>query len=395
MSLELPSRRSFMAAAGAGLLASTLRGADAPPLAPPDKQPPKLEVPPGNVRKARWAIVGLGQLALEEVMPAFGLCRQSIPTALVSGHPEKAQKVADTYGVDRKHLYTYDTFDKIANDDQIDIVYVILPNHMHAEYTIRALKAGKHVLCEKPLSATVEEARDMCAVAKQTGKKLMAAYRLRYEPFTQTAIGLVREQKKLGKPKLITAMNSQMTKAPNIRLSKQTAGGPVMDVGVYCIQAARYMTGEEPYEVMAMLHKPDDDPNFREVAESYSWLMKFPSGVVADCSCGLGTSVSRMLRVACSDGVLHMNNAFAYRNQELLTTQGDQQSKHQIEPVDHFAAEMDYFSDCVLNDKQVLTPGEDGLADMIVIDAVHRSADTRSIVAINEGPGRSIAGERG
>lgn len=390
---DLTTRRNFLAAAGTGLIASALQGGT--PLAPPDKQPPDLDVPPGAIRKARWAIVGLGELALEEVMPAFGLCKLSRPTALVSGHPEKAAKVADTYGVDRRHLYTYDNFDKIAEDDRIDVVYIVLPNHMHAEFTIRALKAGKHVLCEKPLSATIEEAGAMCETAKKTGRKLMTAYRLRYEPFTQTAISLVRDQRSLGKVKLFQAQNSQNVKAPNIRLSRSTAGGPVMDVGVYCINAARYITGEEPYEVAAMLNKPDDDPRFAEVAESYAWIMRFPSGAIAECSCGFGTEESRIMRVACADGYLHMNNAFAYRGQELTTHQQRKSIRHAIDAVNHFSAEMDAFSDCVLNDKPVLTPGEDGLADMLVVDAVHRSATERSIVSLNEGPGKAVAGERG
>jgi predicted dehydrogenase len=235
------TRRGFLMTAGTGLLAAAANGAT--PLAPPDAQPPGLKVPPGQFRKLGWAIVGLGQLSLEEVLPAFGLCWHSRPTALVSGHPEKAKKVAEFYGVDRKRIYSYDAFDRIKDDPAIDVVYIVLPNHLHAEYTIRALKAGKHVLCEKPLSATVTEARQMCAAAKEAGKKFGTAYRMHYEPFNRKAIDVLRSGE-LGKIQTIEAQNMQDVKPPNIRLSRQTAGGPLGDVGLYCLNACRYLTGE-------------------------------------------------------------------------------------------------------------------------------------------------------
>ncbi|MFO1349545.1 MAG: Gfo/Idh/MocA family oxidoreductase [Gammaproteobacteria bacterium] len=204
------------------------------PLAPPDKQPPDLAVPEPK-RKVGWAVVGLGQLALEEVMPAFREAKQSEPVALVSGHPDKARKVAEVYGIDPKSIYDYENYDRLADNDRVEVIYIILPNSMHAEYTMRGLKAGKHVLCEKPLSATVEESERMIAAAKQANKKLMTAYRLHYEPFNQKVMELCR-QKAIGELKLFSASNVQDVQAPNIRLSRELGGGPVGDVGVMCLE---------------------------------------------------------------------------------------------------------------------------------------------------------------
>lgn len=220
------------------------------PLAPPDRQPPKLNVPEPAQRKVGWAVVGLGELALGEVMPAFHEAKLSQPVALVSGHPYKARKVAEAYGISADAIYDYESFDRIVQDKRVEIIYIILPNSMHAEFTIRGLKAGKHVLCEKPMAASVEDCERMIAAQKETGKKLMVAYRLHYEPFNQKVMAFC-QKKTYGAVKTFSASNCQNVEAPNIRLSTKLGGGPVGDVGVYCINAARYVIGEEPLEIAA------------------------------------------------------------------------------------------------------------------------------------------------
>lgn len=251
------SRRQFIATSGAigtGLLAvSSLRGADVP-LAPPDKQPPDLILPKPVQRKIGYAIVGLGKLAVEEVLPAFGQCELSKPVALVSGHADKAKQLAEVYDIPRENIFNYDNYDELANNRDIDVVYNILPNSMHAEYTIRAFKAGKHVLCEKPMAANVEECEEMIAAGRRAKRKLMIAYRLRYEPFNQKAIELCASEE-VGDIKPISASHSQNVEAPNIRLSAELAGGPLGDVGIYCLNAARYLTQREPVEVFGYAHQ--------------------------------------------------------------------------------------------------------------------------------------------
>jgi predicted dehydrogenase len=346
--------------------------AEKPPLAPPDKQPPDLELPEVVTRKAGWAVVGLGRLALEEVMPAFARCKMSRPIALVSGHPDKARRVAQAYGVPEKNLYNYENYEKLADNPDVDIIYIILPNSMHAEYTVRGLKAGKHVLCEKPMAVSAEECRHMIAASQQPHKKLMIAYRLHYEPFNRKAMELCRE-KKLGAIRTITSSNCQDVPAPNIRLSKQLGGGPVGDVGIYTLNTAGAVTQEEPVEVMAFAQQPLDDPRFREVPQSVAFTLRFPSGVLAHCDCSFASEESRCYRIHCAEGFLDMEGAFGYRGQRLFLKQDPRHEELKLREVNHFAAEMDHFSACVLHNKEPRTPGSEGLADLHFIEAIHEA----------------------
>ena len=379
----IPSRRGFIGTAGViGLGALTANASDERiPLAPPDKQPANLPVPSAPTKTAGWAIVGLGQLALGEIMPAFDECSLSRPTALVSGHRDKAEKVAKACGIDPQHIYSYDDYDRLKDDDAIDAVYIVLPNSMHAEYSVRGLKAGKHVLCEKPMSVTVAEAEQMVAAAAEAQRELMIAYRLRYEPFNKKAIELCRNGH-VGQVQTISASNCQVVQAPNIRLSRELGGGPLGDVGVYCLNAARYLTGEEPVEVTAMSFQPKVDPRFREVPASVAWTMRFPSGVIATCDCSFNAAESRRYRVQGTEGYLQLDPAYNYEGLQLVTMKQKQESEHHLSPVNHFAAEMDHFSECILHDKAPLTPGEEGLADMRVMAAIEEAAVTGKMTTV-------------
>ena len=368
----LGTRRDFLHTAGLGLVAAAV--ANAAPLAPPDKQPPDLKMPEVDKTKLGYAIVGLGELALEEILPAFKVAKRCKPVALVSGHPEKAKAVAEAYAIHSKNIYSYENYDKLADNPAVDIIYIVLPNHMHADFTVRGLKAGKHVLCEKPMATSVEECRNMIAASKAANKKLMIAYRLHYEPFNQTAMKF-GQGKVFGPVRHIEAMNFQNTKAPNIRLTEATAGGPLGDTGVYCINAARYLTGEEPVEVTAFARKPQDDPRFAEVPAGLGWQVRFPSGALATCSTGFDGEELRYFRVACEKGWFGMDAAFSYKGQKLLSQSNKQTVEYKIDPVDHFAAEMDDFAQRITKNEESPTPGEEGLKDLLVIGAINRSIE--------------------
>lgn len=332
-------------------------------------------------------MVGLGKLAVEEVMPAFGACSLSRPVALVSHNPEVAQEVATTYGIDRGRLYDYEGFERIAKDDAIDIVYVLVPNSMHAAYTVRALEAGKHVLCEKPMATSVAEAQRMIDAAKKADRKLMIAYRLHYEPLNMKVMELCRE-KALGRVVGFTSHNCQTLSAPNIRLSAGLGGGPLGDIGIYSINAARYCLGDNPVEVSAMAHQPPGDPIFREVPESVALTLRFPSGALATCYCSFGAAKSRQYRVLCENGYVDMDPAFEYQGLRLTVMRTDtacgvpERAELVIDEVDHFAAEMDHFSRAVLEGHEPRTPGEEGLADMRVLAAVEEAIRTRRTVRV-------------
>jgi predicted dehydrogenase len=376
------TRRNFLqhAAMGASVLVASKAMAKTP-IAPPDKQSADAKMPEVVKRKLGIAVVGLGKLAIEEVLPAFAESKYAQPVALVSGHPDKAKRLATTFDVPADAIYDYANFEKIAQNPKIDAVYIILPNSMHAEYTIRALEAGKHVLCEKPMAATVTEAEKMVATATAKQRTLAVAYRLQYEATHRRAIELCRN-KQLGALKLIRATNCQDTKAPNIRLSKALGGGPLQDVGVYCINGARYLTGEMPVEVTATEFR-SKEPRFAEVPESVAFTMKFPSGVIAHASCSLGSAESRHLEVVARDGMIDIANAFAYRGLEMKIRRvgkPDGRPAEEIEPKieekNQFAVELDGFARAILEKKPVRTPGADGLADLRVIAAIEEAIRT-------------------
>lgn len=386
-----PERRRWIKSAGivglgalaAGAIGSLPAGAaDDIPLAPPDRQPNDLKLPEVVERKIGYAIVGLGQLALEEIMPAFGRCKYAYPAALVSGHPDKAKRVAKAYGVPDTSIYDYQSYGNLADNKNVDVIYIVLPNSMHAEYTIRGFEAGKHVLCEKPMAANVDEARAMIAAGAKASKRLMIAYRLQYEPHHLAAIELCRSGK-LGTLKTIAASNCQTVQAPNIRLSAKLAGGPLGDIGVYCLNACRYLSGEEPLEVSAMRYRPAHEPRFREVPESYAFTLRFPKGLLASCDCSFDSGESRVLRAHGTKGYLHLDNAFAYRGLELTTKLGEER-RATIQPVDHFAAEMDAFAQSILKNEPIRTPGEEGLADMLAMRAIEEAAEMGRAVKVSD-----------
>ena len=357
------------------------------PLAPPDKQPPHLKLPEAPKRKIGYAIMGLGELALEQILPAFGAAHLSRPVALVSGHPDKAQRVAEAYQIGHDAIYGYDDYEAIAQDKRIDVIYVVLPNSLHSGHTIRALKAGKHVLCEKPMAASLEEAERMIQTAKETGRKLMIGYRLHYEPHNLKAMELCQKGE-LGRIVAFASSNCQNVKAPNIRLSKTLAGGPLGDVGVYSINAARYILNEEPVEVFAFAHSPSNDGRFREVPETVAYTLRYPSGVLAHCECSFGSTESRYFRVTGTKGALELNPAFPYAGLRMRVKTGSsdkgdvKDGELVLGQVNHFAAEMDHFSKCILEDLEPRTPGALGLADLRILAALEESVSTGRPVSL-------------
>lgn len=366
------SRRGFLQQAGAGVLASHLAGPAAAGQRVPD--------PPG--RKLGWAIVGLGSLSINQILPAFAKCEASRVTALVSGSPEKAQKLATRYGVPEKNIYSYANYDTLRDNPDVDIVYVVLPNSMHAEYTIRAARAGKHVLCEKPMATTPEECRRMIDASRQAGRKLMVAYRVRFEPYNQALIKVARD-KEFGPLKLVISDHGFNIGDPNQwRLKRAMAGGgSLMDIGIYSLNAARYTTGEEPVAVNAMEYTTPNDPRFTEVEETINFQLRFPSGVLANCSSSYGAPSNR-IRVVGSNGWAELEPATSYAGLRMRAGTYTKVEERLHRVVDHFAMEMDHLSFCVMNDTEPLTPGAEGLADLTIMMAIYEAAKTGTTVRI-------------
>jgi predicted dehydrogenase len=372
------SRRGFIASSAAAtagvLLAQSLRGQTAPASAP-------ASVP--AEKKVGFALVGIGSLSTGQLIPGLRdgtkYCKC---VAFVTGHRDKNLPVAQRLGISPEHVYTYENFDTIKDNPAVDVVYIVLPNSMHAEYTIRAAKAGKHVLCEKPMATSVEDCQKMIDACKAAKRKLMIAYRQQYEPLTLKLIELARSAEKIGKIAHVDAVCSSNRLNNNYasvwRLQKPLAGGgALMDMGIYALQSARYLTGEEPVEVNATKFDPPDGGNtgpFQTVEKNIVLDLKFPSGATATITSSYAAGGNRT-QLTAAKGSLDLNPLMNYRgNRAYYTPTGGAPSEVTYTWADHFVCEMDDFAQCVLHDKAAKTPGEEGLRDMKIIYAAYDSA---------------------
>ncbi len=335
-----------------------------------------------------WAVVGIGGLTQGQILPGFAQCKRSKLVALVSGTPDKLKKNAERYNVDPKNLYDYASFDKIKDNPEIDAVYIVLPNGMHAEYTVRAARAGKHVLCEKPMANTVKECELMISACQKAAVKLMIAYRCRYEPYNIAAIAACRD-KRLGKIKSVISDHGFSIGDPKQwRLNRKLAGGgSLMDIGIYSLNAARYLTGENPVSVTAQEFTDRTDPRFKEVEDMLHFTLKFPSGALANCTSSYSYSGANRYRVICEQGFVEMEPATSYGGLKLKIRGNGLREDPELERASHFALEMDHFSECIQQNKTPLTPGEEGLADMRVIEAIYQAAKTGKTVQLRHAAG--------
>lgn len=377
------TRRGFISKMSQGLVAANVAGTFLKGAA---AQEPTV-VPDAPGKKLGWAIVGLGRLSIYEILPAFAKCEKSKVVALVSGHPDKANKLAARYGVNPKSIYNYQNYDSIRNDPEVDVIYIVLPNGMHAEYTIRGFQAGKHVLTEKPMANTPADCQQMIDAGRKAGKKLMVAYRCHYEPFTQEAIRIARSGE-LGPTQVILADAGWCATDPTQwRLKKDLAGGgSLMDIGIYALNAARYLSGEEPTEINAMVFSQPGDARFKEVEETINFQMRFPSGILANCTSSYGYFQQSHFRVLGTNGYLEMDPGTWYRGNRMRRQHAGEDDKFteeiEIPERDHFALEMDHMSECVMRNKEPLTPGEEGLRDIKLMMAIYEAARTGKTVKV-------------
>ena len=363
-------------------------GAADKPSAPPPAPLPDAE-------KVGFAIVGLGRLALKQLLPAFAETNKAKVTALVSGSPEKAKTVARQYNIPESAIYSYDTMDRMAENPDIKVVYVVTPNGLHLRDVKAAAEAGKHVLCEKPLAASSDEARQMIAACQAARVKLMVAYRCQYEPHNRHAVDLVRSGEH-GIPKLIEAVNTQVQGAPDQwRFKKALSGGGALpDIGLYCLNAARFYTGEEPVEVFGRVVSPANDARYAEVEETVAFMLRFPSGVIANCSASYGAHESKDMAVQMSAAWINIPNAFAYEGQQLTLARRSganaQIDEIRISRKNQFAQEIDHMASCVIEGLVPHTPGEEGLQDHLLMEAIYRSAKTGQPVTLSAMDGLDV-----
>jgi len=364
------SRRSLLGAAGAS-------AALAPAVVQAHAQAKPAETAPSD--KVGFAIVGLGKLSLGQLIPGLKVARNARLAAVVSGHPDKARRVAAENGLPADAVYGYDDYDRIARDPRIQVVYIVLPNALHAEHTIKALKAGKHVLCEKPMATTVADAEAMIAAAKAADRHLMIAYRCHYEPLNLDVMRRLRA-KSLGRVRQInTTMGRQADPSDPSdawRLDAALSGaGALGDMGVYGISAARYLLNEEPVAVQAWAWTDPADPRFKETQDLINWQFRFPSGVIANGSTSFAYAPTMAFEAICEQGRLVADPAAFYGGNRLTVVKGGQaQPPVPAPPGDQFAREMDWMADVVRGKAPMVSPGEEGLQDMRLMQAILDSA---------------------
>jgi predicted dehydrogenase len=338
-------------------------------------------------RKLGYAIVGLGGYGLGIIIPQFKNCQHSKLVAVVSGDPAKAKKVAAEHGVPERGIYNYQNFDSIRDNPDVDIVYICLPVSMHLEYTERAAAAGKHVLCEKPMALNSKQCEQMIAACRKAGKKLMIGYRSHFEPHNLEAMRRARSGE-IGKLRYFRSEHgfTMGGGADNWRLKKaMSGGGSMMDIGIYALQAARYMVGEEPIAVYAKETTDKSDPRFREVEDMIEFQLEFPSGVIGSCMSMYSANQNHLLLMG-DKGRIEMEPATGYNGHKLWVGK-NRSDETLVTPrpgpaATQWAGQLDHMSQCVLQNREPIVAGEEGLRDIRIIEAVYRSAREQKRIAL-------------
>jgi len=329
-------------------------------------------------KPVRYAVVGLGHIAQVAVLPAFAHARRNSKlVAVVSDDRTKRRELTKRYRLE--HAFPYDRFEDCLNE--VDAVYIALPNSMHAEYTVRAARAGVHVLCEKPMAVTVRECQQMIAACRQARVKLMIAYRLHFETVNLAAMDLARRGE-LGELKFFTSSFSMTVRRGDIRTKRQYGGGTLYDIGVYCINAARNLFRAEPTEVSAVSIN-SGLKSLAEIDETTAATLRFGDDRVATFVTSFNAAGVGAYRIVGTKGHLHADPAYEYAEglKYTVTIDGRKRTK-QAGKRDQFAPELLYFSDCILNDTQPEPSGEEGLQDVRLVEALYESARKQRPVRI-------------
>jgi len=316
------------------------------------------------------ALVGLGYYSEHQLAPALMDTQHCYLAGIVTGTPAKEKAWAEKYNIPTSNIYNYNNYDEIVNNDDIDIIYVVLPNSMHADFSIRAAKAAKHVICEKPMAVTVKECDDIIKACSDANVKLSVGYRLQSEPYTQEVKRMVRE-KTFGEVLYVTAEAGYYSGSnpEQWRLNLDLAGGgALLNMGVYSIQAAIYGTGMNPISVTAQEFSTRPD-YFKGTDETITAQFEFPNGVVGNIFTSHNANVNR-LRVTCRKGWIDIDPATSYGPLSGTTSEGKTISfPHQSQQ----GLQMDDFAKHILKGELNLAPGEMGKRDMIICEAIYKS----------------------
>jgi len=330
----------------------------------------------GAKKKVRYAIVGLGHLAQNAILPAFAHAGQnSALAAIISDDPVKLRAMGRQYGVD--NCFSYEDYEWCLRSGEIDAVYVALPNNLHQNYCVRAAENGIHVLCEKPLAATAEECQNIIKTCEQNHVKLMTAYRLHFERGNLEAIDIVRSGE-IGEPRIFNSVFTMQVSQGNIRTKANYAGGTLYDIGIYCINAARYIFGDEPVEGFC-LSAAGEDPRFQTVEEITSAILRFPGERLANFTASFGAADTGDFEIVGTKGRLRAHQAYDYSLPMILEVKVGSHTQRKLYALrDQFAPELIYFSDCILHGREPEPSGLEGLRDVRIIQSLYESVRTKA-----------------
>ena len=334
----------------------------------------------GLGKKVRYAVVGAGDITQRSMLPGIKHTGNSKLVAIVTGDADKAAALAEMYGVDA--TYDYDQFHELLASSTIDAIYLGTPNWRHAEFAIPALAAGIHVLCEKPLEISVEQGRAIAAAQAASSAKLMTAYRLHFEPATLDAIRRIRAGE-LGDLIAFTACFTQMVDPANHRAKNGIEAGPLFDMAPYPINAIRYLFEAEPLEVVSAVATRQPESGFGDLDDTFAVTLRMPGSRLAQFTVSYYANQVDTLTIAGTKGSIQMDPAFGF-GQGLAHRRriGDRESHETFKATDQFGGELKYFSDCILDDRSPEPDGEEGLADLLIIEAIVKALDTGQSVKV-------------
>ncbi len=328
-------------------------------------------------RKLGVALVGLGYYSTDLLAPALLQTEHCYLAGIVTGSPEKIPKWQRQYQIPDQNVYDYENMDQLANNDQIDVIYIVLPTGLHAEYAIRAAGTGKHVWCEKPMAKTVVECQSIIDACKANKVKLSIGYRMQHEPNTQTIMQFAKDKPYGNISEVVARAGYFDGRSNHWKQKKEMGGGALYDMGVYSIQGLRYGSGEEPVSVSAR-HETKRPHIYTEVDETTYFELTFPSGAVGKGATSLGMGMNE-LKVTCEDGHYGLSPFQSYGGIRGQTSDGKLLNKS---IPNQQARQMDDDALAIINDQSVLVPGEEGLKDIRIVEATYRAAATGKTVRI-------------
>jgi predicted dehydrogenase len=327
-------------------------------------------------KRIGFAVVGLGSISQVAVLPAFAHSKKAELVSVVSGRKEKAWKLALQFNASQ--AFTYDEYAECLENPHVEAVYIATPPGEHEKYAVQAAKAGKHVISEKPLAATVQQARNMVEACRRAKVLFMTAYRKYFEPSTVLLKKMISTGD-LGRIDIVHTLFTELRpfgdNSPSWLFSRKLCGGgPLTDLGVYCVNTCRWLVSEEPVAASAVTWVRDGR-RYKEVEEGVAFRLDFPSGIVLQGTAAYSAAFSSFIHVHGEKGWAALSPAFAFEEERRLNGKiGGHWLQKTFKPIDEFALELDYFATCIKKGHKPEPDGEQGLRDIIIIDAIYRAA---------------------